>query len=71
MSHDTTFKQGLERLRQIFESVNLSPLGCGVLAGYPFRVDRNLTADELDSSGITLNSMNISTDHDFLIGLLV
>ncbi|KAI0452113.1 argininosuccinate lyase [Xylaria acuta] len=47
MSHAAAFKQDLERLRQVFERVNLSPLGCGALAGNPFRIDRNLIADEL------------------------
>ncbi|RMZ77514.1 hypothetical protein DV737_g4341, partial [Chaetothyriales sp. CBS 132003] len=71
MSHAAAFKQDLERLRQVFERVNLSPLGCGALAGNPFRIDRNLIADELGFSGITLNSMNTSADRDFLIDFLV
>ncbi|KAJ4267658.1 hypothetical protein ACHAPJ_006455 [Fusarium lateritium] len=71
MSHAAAFKQDLERLRQIFERVNLSPLGCGALAGNPFRIDRNAIAEELGFSGITLNSMNTSADRDFIIEFLV
>ncbi|KAI3336797.1 argininosuccinate lyase [Xylariaceae sp. AK1471] len=71
MSHAAAFKQDLERLRQVFERVNLSPLGCGALAGNPFRIDRNIIAKELGFSGITLNSMNTSADRDFLIDFLV
>ncbi|KAK1240347.1 hypothetical protein MKX08_007789 [Trichoderma sp. CBMAI-0020] len=71
MSHAAAFKQDLERLRQVFERVNLSPLGCGALAGNPFRIDRDMIAEELGFSGITLNSMNTSADRDFLIDFLV
>ncbi|EAQ91364.1 hypothetical protein CHGG_03299 [Chaetomium globosum CBS 148.51] len=71
MSHAAAFKQDLERLRQVFERVNLSPLGCGALAGNPFRIDRNAIAEELGFSGITLNSMNTSADRDFLLDFLV
>lgn len=71
MSHAAAFKQDLERLRQVFERVNLSPLGCGALAGNPFRIDRNMIAKELGFSGITLNSMNTSAERDFLLDFLV
>ncbi|KAJ4164602.1 hypothetical protein LMH87_006270 [Akanthomyces muscarius] len=71
MSHAAAFKQDLERLRQVFERVNLSPLGCGALAGNPFRIDRDMIAKELGFSGITLNSMNTSADRDFIIEFLV
>lgn len=71
MSYAAAFKQDLERLRQVFERVNLSPLGCGALAGNPFRIDRNMMAEELGFSGITLNSMNTSADRDFLVDFLV
>ena len=70
MAHAAAFKQDLERLRQVFERVNLSPLGCGALAGNPFRIDRNAMAEELGFSGITLNSMNTSADRDFIIEFL-
>ncbi|KAK2013390.1 hypothetical protein LZ32DRAFT_604679 [Colletotrichum eremochloae] len=45
MSYAAAFKQDLERLRQVFERVNLSRLGCGALAGNPFRIDRNMIAE--------------------------
>jgi argininosuccinate lyase len=70
MAHAAAFKQDLERLRQVFERVNLSPLGCGALAGNPFRIDRNAMAKELGFSGITSNSMNTSADRDFIIEFL-
>ncbi|KAI8630279.1 argininosuccinate lyase [Xylariaceae sp. FL1651] len=70
MAHAAAFKQDLERLRQVFERVNLSPLGCGALAGNPFRINRNAIAEELGFSGITFNSMNTSADRDFIIEFL-
>jgi argininosuccinate lyase len=71
MAHAAAFKQDLERLREIFERVNLSPLGCGALAGNVFQIDRDMIAEELGFSGITLNSMNTSADRDFIIEFLV
>ncbi|KAH9904669.1 L-Aspartase-like protein [Xylariomycetidae sp. FL2044] len=71
MSHASSFKQDLERLRQVYERVNLSPLGCGALAGNPFGIDRNAMAEELGFSGITLNSMNTSADRDYVVEFLV
>jgi len=70
MSHAAAFKQDLERLRQVFERVNLCPLGCGALAGNPFRIDRDVIAEELGFGGTTLNSMNTLADRDFLIDFL-
>ncbi|KAF5981556.1 argininosuccinate lyase [Fusarium bulbicola] len=71
MSYAAAFKQDLERLRQVFERVNLSPLGCGALAGNAFKIDRDAIAEELGFSGITMNSMNTSGDRDFIIEFLV
>jgi argininosuccinate lyase len=70
MSHAAAFKQDLERLRQVFERVNISPLGCGALAGNPFGIDRNMMAEELGFGGITLNSMNTSADRDYIVEFL-
>lgn len=71
MSYAAAFKQDLERLRQVFERVNLCPLGCGALAGNVFGIDRNMMAEELGFGGITLNSMNTSAERDFLLDFLV
>lgn len=71
MAHAASFKQDLERLRQVFERVNLSPLGCGALAGNPFGIDRDSIAQELGFSGITLNSMNTSAERDFILDFLI
>ncbi|KAL7928674.1 argininosuccinate lyase [Trichoderma chlorosporum] len=71
MAHAAAFKQDLERLRQVFDRVNLSPLGCGALAGNPFGIDRDSIAEELGFGGITLNSMNTSADRDFIMEFLV
>lgn len=47
MAHAAAFKQDLERLRQVYERVNLSSLGCGALAGNVFQIDRYAIAKEL------------------------
>ena len=71
ISHAATFKQDFDRSHQVFKRVHRSSLGYGALVGNSFRIDRNTIAEELEFSGITLNSMNISADRDFLIDFLV
>ena len=67
MSLTASFKQDLERLRQVFKRVNLSRLGSGALAGNVFGIERDAIAVELGFSGITLKSMNTSGTGDFVI----
>ncbi|NEO97692.1 MAG: argininosuccinate lyase [Symploca sp. SIO2E9] len=58
------------RLGEIRERVNISPLGCGALAGTTFPIDRQYTARELNFSGIYTNSLDGVSDRDFAIEFL-
>ncbi|NEO31158.1 MAG: argininosuccinate lyase [Symploca sp. SIO3C6] len=58
------------RLGEIQERVNISPLGCGALAGTTFPIDRQYTARELNFSGIYANSIDGVSDRDFAIEFL-
>ena len=50
--------------------VNLLPLGCGALAGNPFKVDREFLAKELGFEGIIENSLVAVSDRDFVTEFL-
>lgn len=55
------------RLADCLDRVNISPLGTAALAGTTLPIDRNLTADALGFSEIAANSLDVSSDRDFLI----
>ena len=67
MSHSTAFASDLTRLREVIARVNRSPLGCGALAGNPFKIDREAMAKELGFDGLLHNSMNAVADRDFVV----
>lgn len=56
-----------ERLTDVCKRVNISPLGCGALAGTPFPIDRTYTAEQLGFAQIYGNSLDGVSDRDFAI----
>lgn len=59
-----------ERLGEIHNRVNLSPLGCGALAGTTFPIDRHYSASLLGFAGVYRNSLDGVSDRDFAIEFL-
>ncbi|WP_421657924.1 argininosuccinate lyase [Leptothermofonsia sp. ETS-13] len=59
-----------ERLGEIYQRVNISPLGSGALAGTTFPIDRHYTAQLLNFSGVYANSLDGVSDRDFAIEFL-
>lgn len=64
------FARDWERLGQARRAANLLPLGSGALAGSGFPFDREAIAQDLGFEGITRNSMDVSSDRDFLLDFL-
>ena len=64
------FSRDRSRLHDIRERMNYCPLGSGALAGTTYPLDRAYTAELLDFSGPTLNSMDSVADRDYLLELL-
>ena len=58
------------RLGEIYQRVNMSPLGSGALAGTTFPIDRHYTASLLGFAGIYGNSLDGVSDRDFAIEFL-
>jgi argininosuccinate lyase len=59
-----------ERLGDVRKRVNISPLGCGALAGTTLKIDRAFTADLLNFADIYANSLDGVSDRDFVIEFL-
>ncbi|HEY9738089.1 MAG TPA: argininosuccinate lyase, partial [Trichocoleus sp.] len=56
-----------ERLADVSRRVNISPLGCGALAGTTFPIDRHYTAELLGFDAVYSNSLDGVSDRDFAI----
>ncbi|HBK63833.1 MAG TPA: argininosuccinate lyase [Cyanobacteria bacterium UBA9226] len=59
-----------QRLGEIYQRVNVSPLGCGALAGTTFPIDRHYSAQLLEFGGVYSNSLDGVSDRDFAIEFL-
>ena len=58
------------RLGDCRERLNECPLGAGALAGTPFPIDRDATADALEFREPTRNSLDAVSDRDFALEFL-
>ncbi len=59
-----------QRLDDVYKRTNISPLGCGALAGTTFPIDRHYSADLLDFADVYGNSLDGVSDRDFAIEFL-
>lgn len=64
------FQRDYSRLNDLYERMNLCPLGAGALAGTTYPLDREYTASLLGFYGPTLNSIDSVSDRDYLLELL-
>ncbi|CAL1573160.1 unnamed protein product [Knipowitschia caucasica] len=70
LSHAVALSRDVERLQEIHRRVNVLPLGSGALAGTPFDIDRDLLRQELGFDRISLNSMDATSQRDFVLEFL-
>ncbi len=61
------FQRDRDRLADCLGRVNVSPLGAAALAGTSLPIDRQMTADLLGFSAVAGNSLDVSSDRDFLV----
>jgi argininosuccinate lyase len=61
------FERDRERLRDCRQRVNVLPLGAAALAGTSLPIDREFVAKELGFESVARNSLDISSDRDFLV----
>ncbi|UIN49239.1 argininosuccinate lyase [Bacillus safensis] len=58
------------RFQDSLKRINVSPLGCGALAGTTFPIDREYTAKQLGFDHIYENSLDGVSDRDFILEFL-
>lgn len=58
------------RLQDALARLNLSPLGCGALAGTAYAVDREALALDMGFAGATRNSLDTVADRDHVVELM-
>lgn len=66
LSHITPLLRDIERFQQCKARVNICPLGSGALAGHPFGIDREALATALKFDSVTFNSLDATSDRDFI-----
>ncbi len=69
MSYCFMLLRDIGRLQDARARMNVSPLGCGALAGTTFPIDREMTAQSLGFDGSCLNSLDGVSDRDFCVEL--
>lgn len=55
------------RVRDCRQRVNVSPLGCAAVAGTSLPIDRHFTARELGFEDVARNSIDVSSDRDYVV----
>ena len=67
MAYAEMFLRDMDRLNDIDERTNVSPLGCGALATTTYPLDRQFVAEELGMNDIMYNSLDGVSDRDYAI----
>ncbi|MBL8816133.1 MAG: argininosuccinate lyase [Planctomyces sp.] len=61
------FQRDRERLADCRKRVNISPLGAAALAGTSLPINREMTAQLLGFDSVAANSLDVSSDRDYLV----
>src|SRR5207237_8730673 len=64
------FRRDAERFEQSLSRVDILPLGSGAVAGSNFPVDREAVAKELGFTKVSENSLDATSDRDFVLEFL-
>jgi argininosuccinate lyase len=67
MAYVEMFLRDADRLADCRKRLNVCPLGSGAVAGATLALDRAFMANELDFAGSTANSIDATSDRDFLL----
>eukprot|EP01116_Phalansterium_solitarium_P021703 TRINITY_DN6867_c0_g1_i1.p1 TRINITY_DN6867_c0_g1~~TRINITY_DN6867_c0_g1_i1.p1 ORF type:complete len:468 (-),score=176.03 TRINITY_DN6867_c0_g1_i1:219-1622(-) len=70
LSHCFAWQRDAQRVSDLVQRVNVSPLGSGALAGNPFGVNRAALAEELGFGRASDNSLDSVGDRDFIAEFL-
>ena len=61
------FQRDRDRLADCRKRVNISPLGAAALAGTSLPIDREMTARLMGFDSVAANSLDVSSDRDYLV----
>ncbi|HWG18416.1 MAG TPA: argininosuccinate lyase [Acidobacteriaceae bacterium] len=67
LAYVAMIERDITRLADARKRMNLCPLGSGAIAGATLKLDRTIAARELGFDGPTPNSMDATSDRDFLL----
>lgn len=70
LCHGWSFRNDSDKLQNLFDNINVMPLGSGAIAGNPFNINRQELAKDLGFKAITANSMQAVGDRDFIADFL-
>ena len=70
MAYYEMFKRDSQRFEDGLKRINVMPLGSAALAGTPYPIDREYTAELLDFPYVSKNSIDSVSDRDFIIEFL-
>jgi len=70
LAYDSMFDRDLNRLDELYQRINIMPLGSGALAGSNIPLDREFTSKLLGFSEISDNSLDAVSDRDFVLEFL-
>ena len=67
LAYGMMFKRDIERLKDLYKRVNISPIGACALAGTTFKTDRKYEAKLLNMDSVCENSIDAVADRDFIV----
>ncbi|MCE7928575.1 MAG: argininosuccinate lyase [Dehalococcoidia bacterium] len=70
LAYGEMFLRDRDRFRDCRGRTNVLPLGSGALAGSPYPLDRHMVAKELGFDAISRNSLDATSDRDFIAEFL-
>ena len=70
LSHAVAFRRDVDRLEAARREADAMPLGSGAIAGTPYAVDVAFLAERLGFSRVVANSIDASSDRDFVASFL-
>jgi argininosuccinate lyase len=70
LAHAAAFRRDVGRFEQAIREADEMPLGSGAIAGTTYAVDTALLAERLGFSRTVINSLDASSDRDFVAGFL-
>ena len=70
MAYYEMFSRDVQRFKEGLGRINVMPLGAAALAGTTYPIDRHYTAELLNFSEISANSLDAVSDRDFILEFL-